>query len=924
MNTVNTLNLNSQIADTQVTTGTFFEGVTLFRIETPNGSISVSQHCSEGYYLVISGEVTAGEVAGALLAHRDKFTEFPTLSNYLKPHTYSSLEREISLASGRGPIDPTTPFASQTQIELTAVEQEHAPSPQDYDGPFSWSSGSDLAKPQLVSDNYSTTYVEQTEDQAIASRVGLQYRGLYKIQKANTDLVKNGYVCLIPKMPMPGENLVDFYKRVAEPSGVTYGEFLEANRLYQRTNFPSALFIKGTIHTTEERGLIQDTFLPNSLEAATHKDGVFKGIKHGEKFIPYDQALDFWVVPVTTKPSEGRNTLYENARVERDEAYAAKYPNGVIKRPEEETQAMRQAAVRYRYEEGLDDNFGVFAGVFRFFEMPEVSHNLGKAISLGTILTMVGMGAKTAPGKGNPTIVRTLDRPITLPNGTVIPKGAEVRFTDRGLGSHGDFVTDVEIVVPGARPGMVHNPRQTLREGNPNATDITPTRVAWALMKTQPQQLDGVEPILTSIPPLGGYNPVTATGNTPSVANGQAHVLRSALAMQHLVDSFRQDAQLAREQGDLVAANQATQMADKLQSQLDNGDYSVIEQANIQNSWFDGLFSWGGNNSGQAANDNRPKPYEVVAVGDAVPSLGKSMNQLAQESGLSLEDFQRINSHVDQIHFDNPDTVVAGDPNAFGWAPNVHFGNRVDRPLTQRDQVLIEAGILTDRNVFQNVEPRMTVPQSVGADVLANASTQGFTAAEADMLLQQVVYSFRHGYTNDGRGRTLDGPSVRGACGLGAGTTAEPFKQLGLFTNEASVQAYAATTSQRIDNMHAFTVATIPVRENGEVVDKHYLIDPTYKQFCTTEDVNLPFYSEPGYHLAQTDAGVNMANELLRNGYVELTPETGRLYIESFTGNQPLHSNPSQYVDVLLNPQLNAPDYDTDELEGWGYQIHFY
>jgi len=79
---------------------------------------------------------------------------------------------------------------------------------------------------------------------------------------------------------------------------------------------------------------------------------------------------------------------------------------------------------------------------------------------------------------------------------------------------------------------------------------------------------------------------------------------------------------------------------------------------------------------------------------------------------------------------------------------------------------------------------------------------------------------------------------------------------------------------------HAFGTVTFPIDIDGKIVEKTYLVDPTYRQFFSTVYCNEGMYYSQ--HKVAPDVGYfadkDFAKELLANGFIELTEESSKLY----------------------------------------------
>ena len=94
---------------------------------------------------------------------------------------------------------------------------------------------------------------------------------------------------------------------------------------------------------------------------------------------------------------------------------------------------------------------------------------------------------------------------------------------------------------------------------------------------------------------------------------------------------------------------------------------------------------------------------------------------------------------------------------------------------------------------------------------------------------------------------------------------------------------------------HAFNSVSIPIKDkNGNVYETSFLIDATYRQFFIRDKYSVsgrfvkdkrfgnkvaPF---AGYWCINLPGGRAFAKEILRKGFVELTPENAKIYGDSF------------------------------------------
>lgn len=95
--------------------------------------------------------------------------------------------------------------------------------------------------------------------------------------------------------------------------------------------------------------------------------------------------------------------------------------------------------------------------------------------------------------------------------------------------------------------------------------------------------------------------------------------------------------------------------------------------------------------------------------------------------------------------------------------------------------------------------------------------------------------------------------------------------------------------------IHEVTCISIPTTRKNQKTTKTFLLDPTFRQFCLTEENRFERYFEeprwsvrmstphPGYFFNLTEKGKKFANQLIKDGYFELTEENLKTYLDPFT-----------------------------------------
>jgi len=94
---------------------------------------------------------------------------------------------------------------------------------------------------------------------------------------------------------------------------------------------------------------------------------------------------------------------------------------------------------------------------------------------------------------------------------------------------------------------------------------------------------------------------------------------------------------------------------------------------------------------------------------------------------------------------------------------------------------------------------------------------------------------------------------------------------------------------------HCVTVVSLPILdESANVVKKDFLIDPTFRQFCLSENCNTDRYNikneyenkvapDPAYFLSESEEGKKLAATLVYSGHTVLDEKKAKLYGDAFS-----------------------------------------
>lgn len=209
--------------------------------------------------------------------------------------------------------------------------------------------------------------------------------------------------------------------------------------------------------------------------------------------------------------------------------------------------------------------------------------------------------------------------------------------------------------------------------------------------------------------------------------------------------------------------------------------------------------------------------------------------------------------------------------------------------------------------------------------------SEGLTEEQAQELLYWTVNNTRDNI-NIGKnitgipGDVYDNYNVMGYCGFSQFSSLYPLEHLGF---EVTVNNIGEIKGGR----HAYGTVVIPIKENNQIVNKRFLIDCTYRQFFT-----LPFNSfsryisstpDVAFYIKQDPKMIEFAKQLLKNGFIEATPENLENYLK------PFFMKDYQFEDIMLaekefeeidlldaiqNRQVEF-DYEEAEFDNWGCNL---
>lgn len=174
-----------------------------------------------------------------------------------------------------------------------------------------------------------------------------------------------------------------------------------------------------------------------------------------------------------------------------------------------------------------------------------------------------------------------------------------------------------------------------------------------------------------------------------------------------------------------------------------------------------------------------------------------------------------------------------------------------------------------------------------------NGCEDGLNESEIQTLLDWTVENTRQNIEKY-IGRDITNDDLMGLCGFAQTSSLEPLENYFKVTYNSTTDFNTPEMIYVLNDLrHAFGTITFPLKTKNGVVDKQYLVDVTFRQFFHRIMCENPTYSltgtyvmDPGFFLCnrmrKTKESVELATQILKKGYIELTDENLKMYIDSF------------------------------------------
>lgn len=189
------------------------------------------------------------------------------------------------------------------------------------------------------------------------------------------------------------------------------------------------------------------------------------------------------------------------------------------------------------------------------------------------------------------------------------------------------------------------------------------------------------------------------------------------------------------------------------------------------------------------------------------------------------------------------------------------------------------------------------------ANHINNGIDDGLSMKEVKILLEWLVENARHDIENI-IDESINTNSCKGFCGFAQLSTIMPVTNCNITVTANNTDKFSNSLIR-----HHFVTIILPTKENDKIVNKWYLIDPTYRQFFEKNSCKgKNKLTSPGYFMLETNETLKLAKQLLKNGYIELTDDNLKMYSNGFicaSGHNKNNIDVEKLKDSILNNQEN-------------------
>lgn len=183
-------------------------------------------------------------------------------------------------------------------------------------------------------------------------------------------------------------------------------------------------------------------------------------------------------------------------------------------------------------------------------------------------------------------------------------------------------------------------------------------------------------------------------------------------------------------------------------------------------------------------------------------------------------------------------------------------------------------------------------------------------------FLNYAIYYTRKSVVNETESPYYS--SLTGKCSYCASILDLYFRKLGLPCFQFNI---GPTLGE--ESCHQLCMVEIPILKNEKVEKISFVLDPTFRQFCLKEENRIERYEEeprgnvykstphPGYFLALTKEGTELANNLITYGYFKANDENLKIYCDAFVlyfTPKEKYENPT-HIGKIAKTNIDANNY---------------
>jgi hypothetical protein len=295
-----------------------------------------------------------------------------------------------------------------------------------------------------------------------------------------------------------------------------------------------------------------------------------------------------------------------------------------------------------------------------------------------------------------------------------------------------------------------------------------------------------------------------------------------------------------------------------------------------------------------------------------------------------MDELNKILNDLIDVYNENYDNDVLHEKASELWTKYYTLSKKlgIKSYLAYNLYLLLESDsyIINQKPIRRNVSNEEILSSLSHWDEVLNNNRKGISMDDAINLLDWTVENTRRNLENicvD-----VNNSSLNGYCDVTQASSLMPLKEKGF-----SITKNSCSKSFGYPFNHYFGTVTIPIEEGGDVSNKTFLIDITYRQFFSTvrcnygryfteeENTHIKTAPDPGFFVEDKD----FAKELMGRGYILLDKNSAKKYGEPFYLSSLDYDSiknfnnikDDNYFDLILNSSFNNYIISEDSLEGF-------